>query len=95
MNVFKTIQNIAPGSAPMSFAVIAGIFVLHAIFCFAVLQWKRWGFYGIVMTSAAVLPVTISTGWGVGMAVVSIVWMVGLLVLLNRGGDEQLWLQLE
>ncbi|MEO8352174.1 MAG: hypothetical protein ABI680_10630 [Chthoniobacteraceae bacterium] len=93
--MFRTIQNLGGGSSSLTFAVISGLFVLNAICCFALLQWKQWGFYGILMTAVAVLPVTISTDWGVGRSVVAILGVVILIVLLNRGGDEQLWRQLE
>ena len=60
----------------------------------ALLRFKRWGFFGYVLTSVAICVIHVVAGQGVVDAALSLV-AVGVLFLLLLVGQRSFWSQLE
>lgn len=79
------------------------IFILFAIlgianaYCTLLLfQWKKWGFWGFIITSIAALILNVSLGMPLGQALSGLFGLAILYIMLQTSkGDLSAWEQLE
>jgi hypothetical protein len=57
--------------------------------------WKKWGFYGLLVTAAISITVNLINGASVFHALLGLVGVVVLFILLNIGTQDNGWEQLE
>ncbi len=91
----------APGSrsayAPKwTLIALTVLLLLNVVFAIALLRWKRWGIYGLVVSTIVIFALNVVRGsnpafCGLG----TVVGIAVLLVLVNIGGDRRAWTQLE
>jgi hypothetical protein len=87
-----------------------GLAMLNIVFAVALLNWKKWGFFGILGASLAVFALKVyllnhldaeigipqaATGLVAALALAPLVGVIILFVLLRIGGEESAWSQLE
>jgi hypothetical protein len=69
--------------------------VLNVIFALALFKWKRWGFYGFLLTTVVALAINISSGLSIGRSLVGLLGVAILYAVLQIGGPMSAWNQLE
>jgi hypothetical protein len=73
--------------------IVAALFNLAC--AVALFQWKKWGFWGFCASSLVALVVNISSGLGIGTALFGLIGVAILYAVLNIGGENKGWPQLE
>jgi NADH-quinone oxidoreductase subunit J len=80
------------------FAAACLLAVVHAVGIVALFSWQRWGFYCLCAT-ALLSGLAVGFGLGIGFGVAKLLGQVTLIavlyVLLQHGGDQSAWRQLE
>jgi hypothetical protein len=74
-------------------AIIATVFVV--IFAIALLKWKAWGFWGLVAMEGISALSSIAESGNYYVIINAIIGVVILVLLLNMGGPNKAWNQLE
>jgi hypothetical protein len=67
----------------------------HLVFLVGLLKWKKWGFYGIIGVSIVSFILNISSGLGLGRSFLGLAGIAILYGVLNIGGENRAWRQLE
>ncbi len=97
MNLFgsATIRQSFPGAPGWAFPVlgIAGVFNLVCLI--ALFQWKKWGFYGAAASGLVAFAVNLAVGLNIVQAILGLVGIAVLYGVLQIGGDQNGWVQLE
>ena len=88
---YSFVHRTLPGFTPLA----AGLLVLAGLGSIACLiglfQWRRWGFYGIVVITILVCLVNFSLGIGLGRALPGLLGIGILYWVLNMGGSRSAW----
>lgn len=71
--------------------VLAGLGIFNIICASALLNWKKWGFYGFLGTSVAAFIVNLSIGVGLPSSLSGFLGIAILYGLLNIGGENRAW----
>ena len=79
-------------SAPLIVVCLHACAVVCAI---AILKWKKWGFWGLCVGYVCMAALNVSLGWGLEHAFGGLVGLALLILLLNIGGEDNAWAQLE
>jgi hypothetical protein len=69
--------------------------VLNIAFAIALFNWKKWGFFGFLVTSAAAFALNVYAGVGIPRAVLGLLGVAILYGVLQIGGQKSGWSQLE
>lgn len=75
--------------------VLAVLAAANALFAFALLRWKKWGFFGITASALVALVVNLVIGINPGLAFSGLVGVALLYALLQIGGERKAWTQLD
>jgi len=87
-------QNL-PG-IPSWALVVMGVFALFNLACaIALFKWKKWGFWGFLVSSAVVLTVNLCLGLGIGHSLLGLTGIALLYGVLQIGQENKGWPQLE
>jgi len=89
------IQRAFPNAPVWAMPVLAFIGVFHIVCLVALFQWKKWGFYGVVLCSLASVAVNLIVGLGIGQALFGLIGIAVLYGVLQIGGGTKGWTQLE
>lgn len=73
--------------------VLAGLAVLNVALVVALFYWKKWAFFGIVVTSVIVSAITIYAG-GILEGLPSLAGIAVLYGVLQIGGQKSGWAQM-
>jgi hypothetical protein len=97
---FYLIASLAMGQGifsapPWLFPVLAVVAITNAGCAYALFLWKKWGFYGLLVTAAISITVNLINGASVFHALLGLVGVVVLFILLNIGTQDNGWEQLE
>lgn len=84
-----------PNAPAWAFPVLIVFAVINVVCAVALFQWKKWGFWGVCVSSAAGLVVNLSIGLSIGSVVLGLVGVAILYGILQIGGDNKGWPQLE
>ncbi len=91
--------NLVHRGMPSFTPLIAGLLVLggllHITCIVALFQWRRWGFYGIVIITVLVCVLNIKAGVGTGGSLSGLVGLAVLYGVLNIGGQYSAWRHLK
>jgi hypothetical protein len=75
---------------------VLGVGALLNVACaVALFQWKKWGFYGFVVTSIAAFTVNLMIGLNPLQAIFGLLGLAILYGVLQIGGEKKGWTQLE
>lgn len=89
------IQRSVPGIPAWSIPVL-GILSLFNLACaVALFYWKRWGFYGFVVSSVTALVMNLYFGIDLVRSLSGLLGLVILYGVLQIGGQNKGWSQLE
>ena len=91
----EAIRRNAPNMPGWAFPVliVAGIFNL--ICAVALWRWKKWGFWGFVVSALVAFAVNLSIGVEPGFALLGLVGLGILYGVLHIGSEDKGWPQLE
>ena len=86
---------VQPGASEWMFLLLAFVGAFNVVCAIALLQWKKWGFYGFCLMAVIACFINISMGLGI----ISIIYApipVGVLFgMLNIGKEKKAWPRLE
>jgi len=72
------------------------VFALFNVVCaIALFQWKKWGFWGFLLTSVVAVFANLSAGLGIGLALLGLIGIAILYGVLQIGNENKGWPQLE
>jgi hypothetical protein len=69
--------------------------VLNVAFAIALFNWKKWGFFGFLVTSVAAFAQNIYLGIGIPNVVLGLMGIAIFYGVLQIGGQKSGWSQLE
>ena len=76
-------------NASKTMIVLLGVFsVANVIFAVMLLQWKKIGFWGVIVSSIIVLIINLSIGIGIGQSVMGLVGVAVLYGILQIKKDN-------
>ena len=78
-----------------TFVLLAFLGALNVMCAIALLQWKRWGFYGFCGTSIISCFINVSLGFGIVSLLLSLFAVGALFGMLNIGQERKAWPRLE
>ena len=77
------------------FVLLAFLGTLNVMCAIALLQWKRWGFYGFCGTAVISCFINVSLGLGIVSLILSLIAVGVLFGMLNIGQEKKAWPKLE
>ena len=77
------------------FPVMGIAMLINLISTFAILRWKKWGFWLFTLTACVTLCINLYIGAGISSAVFGLSGVAILYGVLHIGGDKKGWTQLE
>ncbi len=81
-----------PGWAPPVLAVMG---ICNIAFFAAIFRWKKWGFYGFLASAAITFAINLSVGLNIVTSVLGLSGIAILYWVLQMGGENNGWRQLE
>ncbi|BAZ15426.1 hypothetical protein NIES4071_72980 [Calothrix sp. NIES-4071] len=87
----QNISNISSGSL-IGLAVLS---IFNIVCAVALLRWKKWGFYGLLATSVVAFILNLSFGINLVQSLLGFVGIAILYGVLNMGGENKAWHQLD
>ena len=77
------------------FVLLAFLGTLNVMCAIALLQWKRWGFYGFCGTAVISCFINISLGLGIVSVIGALIAVGALFGMLNIGQERKAWPRLK
>ena len=91
----QVIQKSVP-QAPMWAIMVLGVVSAFNVICaIAIFNWKKWGFWGFVLTSLVALYINLTIGLGIGNSLLGLVGVAVLYGVLQIGKENKGWSQLD
>jgi hypothetical protein len=87
-------QNL-PNAPGWAFPVLAVLGILNVACAVALLQWKKWGFFGFIASALAAFGVNLAIGLNIVQACFGLVGVAVLYAVLQIGNENKGWPQLE
>ena len=85
----EMVADAIPGMGSDSIILLLGVLsVLNVVFAVLLLQYKRWPFYGFVVTAIAAFLINLNIGLGIGqslMGLAGIAILFGILQIKSNG----------
>jgi hypothetical protein len=78
-----------------AFPVLIAVCLFNLVCAIALFRWKKWGFWGLVVSAAVALGVNIAIGLGPLAAIGGIIGVLLLYGVLQIGKENKGWSQLE
>lgn len=91
----NTIRQNLPNAAPWAIPLLIVLGIINIICAIALFQWKKWGFFGFVVTSAIAFGINLSVGLGIGKSLLGLLGLAILYGVLQIGNENKAWNQLE
>jgi len=89
------IKQATPGFPTWVAFVIPILALLNVVFAVAIFKWKKWGFYGFAAMAIIAFCLNVYAGIGIGQALLGLVGIAVLYGVLQIGGENKGWTQLE
>jgi len=90
-----SIHSVKPISKS-SLMLLGILAAFNTVFAIMLSLWKKWGFWGIVVTSILIMPVNISIGVSIGQSLLGLVGIAILYGILQfKGNNVSAWKNLE
>jgi len=94
--VYLVDPNMVQQDAPeWMFLLLAFVGAFNVMCAIALLQWKRWGFYGFCVMAIISCFINISIGLGIAALIMALFSMGVLFGMLNIGKEKKAWPKLE
>ena len=78
-----------------TFLLLAFLGAFNVMCAIALLQWKRWGFYGFCGTAVISCFINVSLGLGIVSVIFALIAVGALFGMLNIGQERKAWPKLE
>lgn len=91
----ESVRQGVPNMPDWAFPVLIAGSLLNFACAIALFKWKRWGFWGFVVTAAIAFGINLSIGLGIGSALGGLVGVAILYGVLQLGKEKSGWSQLE
>lgn len=76
--------------------VVMGISTIFNLMCtVALFQWKKWGFWGLIISCIVALGVNFFIGFGIAQSLSCLVGVILLCAALHMGKENKGWAQLD
>jgi len=89
------IRQSLPNMPDWALPVLGLLCIVNLACAIALLKWKKWGFYGLVGTSAAAVAINLVIGMGIIQSVLGLAGIAILYGVLQIGKENKGWTQLE
>jgi len=89
------IQRSVPGIPGWLILVLGGLSLFNLVCAMALFYWRRWGFWGFVVSSAIALGINLYFGIGLVRSLSGLLGLAILYAVLQIGGENKGWSQLE
>jgi hypothetical protein len=93
--MLSTIRQAAPNVSAGSVAIIVTAAIANIVFAIALFKWRRWGFYGFIVTATVALITNLSIGLGIGQSIFGLIGIPLLYWVMNMGGANKAWQHLK
>jgi hypothetical protein len=84
-----------PNAPDWVLPVLIGMGVVNVVCAVGLFRWKKWGFYGFLVTSVMAFAVNLMLGLGIARALLGLVGVAILYGVLQIGTENKGWPQLE
>jgi hypothetical protein len=74
---------------------LALLAVLNVFYAIALFRWQKWGFYGLCFTAVLACALNLAAGTGIPLALLGLAGVVILYGVLQLGGANKAWTQLQ
>lgn len=88
------VGRMLPSSSQWAIPVITVFGLLNVVFAIALLKWMKWGFWGFCVSAVAIFIVNIMIV-GIALAIPGLAGVLILYAVLQIGGENKGWSQLE
>jgi hypothetical protein len=89
------IRQSFPSAPGWAFTVLAIGGIVNVVCAIALFQWKKWGFFGFIATTAMAFVVNLIIGVNILQALLGLVGFAILYWVLQMGKEKKGWTQLE
>lgn len=86
---------VQPGASEWMFLLLAFVGAFNVMCAIALLQWKKWGFYGFCLMAVIACFINISMGLGIVSLIYAPIPVGVLFGMLNMGKEKKAWPRLE
>ncbi|MEX0731642.1 MAG: hypothetical protein WED00_01955 [Aquisalimonadaceae bacterium] len=90
----EALQQALPDVPAWAFPVLIALSLFNLVCAIALFQWKKWGFWGVCVSSVVTLVVNLSLGFGIGAVFTGLVGVLMLYGVLHIGKENKGWPQL-
>ena len=91
----EAIRRNVPNMPEWALLVLIAGSIFNLVCAIALLRWKKWGFWGFVVSTVVIFVVNISIGVGVGSTLVGLLGVAILYGVLHIGKETKGWSQLD
>jgi len=84
-----------PSAPGWTFPVLAVMGIVNVVCAVVLFQWKKWGFFGFIATSAVTFMVNLMVGLNIMQALLGLAGFAILYGVLQIGKEKKGWTQLE
>jgi hypothetical protein len=89
------IKQTLPSAPAWCFPLLAVLGLLNVVCAVALLQWRKWGFFGFVVSALAAFGINLAIGLNIVQACFGLVGVGVLYAVLQIGNANKGWPQLE
>ncbi len=89
------IKRSTPNIPDWAFPVLIVLVLFNLACAIALLRWKKWGFWGLIVSAVVTLGINLTIGLGLSSAIVGLLGVVILYGVLQIGKDNRGWPQLD
>lgn len=89
LNFQHTNTNVTLPAYSMAISIVLAVF--NMISLWALVHWKKWGFWGYCLCSIAMIPLSVYLGTALPKALLSLVAIFILFSLYQIGGKKKAW----
>lgn len=89
------VQSVRLHTPAWALLVLAVSCMANVIFAVALFKWKRWGFFGLLVTTILALVINLRIGIKPALVVLGLCGIVILYAVLQIGGEKKGWDQLD
>lgn len=91
----RAVHSARPDSPAWALFVMTILGIANLVFAVALFRWKRWGFFGLLVTTTLALIINLRIGIKPAVFVAGLCGIVILYTVLQIGGKKKGWDQLE
>ena len=91
----QAIQQALPGIPAWALIVLGVVAVFNLVCAIALFNWKKWGFWGFIISSIVTLVINLNIDLGVAQSLSGLIGVAVLYGVLQIGKENKGWPQLD